>query len=307
MAETKVKAPPKARLYFYRNKNNGVSVKFNFLDKPFGGFSYIKGTKKSIRFNHDEDRDKYKLILGFSVLDSFLSCNGIKDGEVEIDPASIETFYGYDGVYAVNLTKSFVGNWWGYDCPVLSRYTVNKNYETNWTGLDFVYFQNILVEFSWSGACIGKDITEEEVKIFSEGREDTLIYKEMMNTLNSRDVTEESVSEMEAWIKDYESKIQQVIDNNKGIVMHVVDFFTYTGKEQSFGLDCGFLNIFTENKEYNAKKGLLKNLKSCAPWMDLNIPYNTQSITIKQKEFEKIKQVVFEQTGEKLYCQTVLD
>lgn len=308
MAATKVKAPPKARLYFYKNKSNGVSVKFTFLDKPFSGFRYTIGTKRLIKYNRDEDRNKYQLIIGFSVLDNFLSANNIKDGEVEIDPASIEVFYGYDNTYAVSPTNSFVNKWWNYDCPDLFRYAVNKTGKSNWTGLDFVYFSNKLVEASYMGTYIDDDITEEEVKIFSRDREHTQIYTEMMNVLNAQNVSEEEIAEMESWIKSYEKNIQKAIDGDKlAIMMHIGDMFDAAGKEKSFGLDCGFLNIFTENEEYKKKKGLLKNLKTCASWLDVRMPYETQSLTVKTLEFQKVQEVVLKQTGEKLYCKAALD
>jgi hypothetical protein len=41
--------------------------------------------------------------------------------------------------------------------------------------------------------------------------------------------------------------------------------------------------------------------------MNVRMPYEPQSLTIKEKEFQKIKEIVSRELGEELYCRTVLD
>lgn len=70
------------------------------------------------------------------------------------------------------------------------------------------------------------------------------------------------------------------------------------------------LNIYTKNPQYNERKGLLKNRQKDAgrvQWMNVRMPYEPQSLTIKEKEFQKIKEIVSRELGEELYCRTVLD
>lgn len=71
------------------------------------------------------------------------------------------------------------------------------------------------------------------------------------------------------------------------------------------------LNIYTTNPQYNEQKGLLKNVRrkgiSHAPWMNVRMPYEPQSLTIKEREFQKIKEIVARELGEELYCKTMLD
>lgn len=310
---TKTLTKPKARALIYRNKSGGISVKLLFLDKPLRGFTfkYRVGTKRSIKINTDADRDKYQMVVGFSVLESFLSINGIGSSEVEVDPTSIDTFYGFKDNYVVKPTKGFIDKWWGCDCPDLYRYMVNKDGHTNFFGLRLACFSNKLVEASYMGAYIDPTITEEEVNLFAGDKQHTNIYKEMMGVVDARKLTDEKHKEMTDWIEAYEENIQKVIDDNKLVIMlHINDMFDEDGCEIPFGLDCGFLNVFTENEEYNKLKVVIKNSKRGASprWLTgLKLPYETQSLTIKKKEFEKIKEVVYAATGEVLYCKTMLD
>jgi len=71
------------------------------------------------------------------------------------------------------------------------------------------------------------------------------------------------------------------------------------------------LNIYTKNSKYNEQKGLLRNVRrndlNSAPWMNVRMPYEPQSLTIKEREFQKIKEIVARELGEELYCKTILD
>ena len=70
------------------------------------------------------------------------------------------------------------------------------------------------------------------------------------------------------------------------------------------------LNIYTKNSQYNERKGLLKNRQNDigrVQWMNVRMPYEPQSLTIKEKEFQKVKEIVFRELGEELYCRTMLD
>lgn len=299
----------KANVLIYKGARNSVLCKIG----PTKDNSKFFVTKKT-RYNSGADSSDYPLIVSVSDLYGFLEANKIHDTEVEIDPDSIDVFYSFDCAdrekFAAVPTKGFVDRWWNHDCPNLYRHKVNKDKSRNWIGIYLIYWSNLLVEASFYGAFIGEDITEEEVAIFSQGREHTLIYKEMMNVLNARKVTAEQAAEMEAWVRDYEQKIQKVIDDNKlAIMMSISHCFNPDGSEKIFGLDCGFLNVYTTNQEYNRRKGLLKNIDKSRFFgsMSLKLPYETQSLTIKRIEFDAIREIVKKETGEDLYCKTMLD
>lgn len=351
-----------AKLLFFKTPNNTVSVKVNLGKDKQNGFSYRQGTRRGIRFNNGEDKQEYPYIVTYTVLDTFLEANGIKDEDVVIDENSIDYFYGYDSQFFVSITPSKIERWWNYDCPNLYRYAVNKDGHTNWFGLKLVCFCNLLVESSWNYTHIGEDITEEEVEKIAGNYKHTAIYKEMEKVLESRKLTESDIEECENFVKNYEEKIQEVIDDHKLEILeytiksfadmfknpdrlkrlnnylsevegphitslsNVEDFKTSlfeainTDKEKfypqvvmaldgSFGLDIGWVNIYTRNEEYNHNKKLLKNLpnKRAADWMDIRIPIMCQSTTIQKKQFEKAKEIIKEKLGEELYSITQLD
>jgi len=299
----------KAKVLIYKGARNSVFCKIG----PTKDNSKFFVTKKT-RYNAGADSSDYPLIVSVSDLYGFLEANKIHDTEVEIDPGSIDVFYGFDcgdrEKFAAIPNKGFVDRWWNRDCPNLYRHAVNKDKSRNWIGMYLVYWSNLLVEASYYGVFIDEDITEEEVAIFSRGREHTLVYKEMMNILNARKITAKQAAEMETWIRDYEQKIQRVIDDNKlAIMMSISHCFGPDNREKDYGLDCGFLMIYTRNEEYNRKKGLLKNLDKSkySNSMSLRLPYDTQSLTIKRIEFDAIREIVRAETGEDLYCKTMLD
>lgn len=302
----------KAKVLFFQNKSGGVSCKVKLYDT--NGFKYRKGELKSIRLNQEEDKSEYPLIIPFIMLDDFLNINGVKFyEEVEVDQNSLDVFYGYNGYghqkAVATLTPGFVKEWWNMDCPFLFRYEPNKTNEKI-SGLCPPYFTDQLVESSCYGAYISRNITEAEVKALTNGREHTVIYKEMVNVLAAKAVSPEQVDEYQGYVDSYEAKIQSIIDNNKvAIVAHLFDsgMFDEAGQERNFGFDCGFLNVFTENPEYAEKKGILKYVKGDCSWLKIELPYNSQSLTVMQKQFDKVKDIVLAETGERLYCTTMPD
>lgn len=299
------------KILFFKTKSGSVSCK---LELPYSGFRYRKGTSRNIRTNRDSDSSLYPLAVGFNIVDDFLCINDIKNDDIEVDPQSLNTFYGYDGYgdtrTVATLTRGFVNDWWNRDCPMLFRYTPNKDDSRSILGMKLPCFSRSLVETSFTGTYIDETITEEEVRLLTRDREHTTIYKEMQNVLAVATVTPEALHDTEKYVADYEAKVQQAINNNNvHIVSHLfaAGMFDENGKERCFGLDCGFINVYTKNPEYAQKKSILKNAKRVPEWMGIRFPYQTQSLTVMEKEFEKIKEVVLAETGETLYCKTFLD
>lgn len=299
-----------AKVWIYRTSGGSVSCKVNLGDDR-RSITYHRGQGKKYRWNHGEDHKEYPLIVSFSYLEEFLDVNGVNYKSVEIDPRSVDKFYGYSdwsrNYYFVNLTPANVDRWWNLDCPDLYRYTVNKERRSNWFGLNLICFSNKLVECGWNGTYIDEDITKEEVEKLTRGHETSHVAEEMWRVLNAQTLSDGEIEYLAQQVKAYEDNIQAVIDAHKDEILSSVEGM----QDGAYGLDCGFLYIYTTNPQYNEQKGLLKNVRhkdiSHAPWMNVRMPWEPQSLTIKRKEFEKVKEVVYRELGETLYCKTVLD
>lgn len=296
-----------AKVKFEKSKSNGVSVKVNIGDDT--GFTFERGMYRSIRRNEGADATEYPFIVAFKYFYRFLELNDVDYKEVEIDKNSIDIFYGYDnyGVcdYFVNPAPSKVDNWWNYDCPRLYRITVNKDEGTNILGMRLLTFEHLLCESTWSATYIGEDITEKEVKAFCRDKEHTAIYNEMLKVLEARRLKEEDIEKIKQDLHVYDAKVQAVIDTHKEEIIDAIR--PYENKD--FGLDCGWVNVYTYNEDYNEKRKLLKNTKGelRVDCMDIKLPYMCQSTTVQKMQFELIKELVEQELGEKLYAQTLLD
>ena len=288
------------------NKNNTVKVKIKLEGSSC---IYYKGEKRNIRMNMDEDRKEYTYIVPYHYFYRFLDANGISEKDIEVDKESIDTFYGYDQWgnfdFFVKPTKAKVANWWNYDCPMLSRYEVNKDESVTILGMKIVCFSSILCEASWNYTSIGEDITEEEVALFVGDRTHTHIYNEMKKALEARELKTDDIEQMKKDIAAYDEKVQRVIDENKEIILEKIEPY----KEQNFGLDCGWVNLYTENEEYREKRKLLKNTKGeyCLEYMSVKLPYRCQSTTVQRMQFDAIKDILKKEIGDTIYASTQLD
>lgn len=298
-----------AKILIYKTSGGGISCKVN-LDNDSHGVTYHRGSGKLFRWNRGEDRKEYPLIVSFSYLDAFLGVNKVNYKTVEIDKNSIDVFYGYSignkNIYFTNLSQSNVDKWWNYDAPELYRYSVNKDRHTNMFGLNLIYFSNQLVEWGWGGTYVDEDITQEEVEKLTKGHETTHIAEEMWRVLNAQKLSEGEVEFLVEEVKKYEEQIQAVIDKHKDEILAS----TAGMIDGTYGLDCGFLNVYTKNPQYNERKGLLKNRHKDigrTQWLHVSMPRFAQSLTIQEKQFEKVKEIVFRELGEELYCKTMLD
>ena len=291
---------------FIKTRNNGVSVKLNIGTDHF---RYTIGTRRRIRLNEDADKEMYPFIVAYSVFHDFLHVNNIDGTTLAIDPESIDTFYGYDyygaSDYFVNPTKGKVDKWWNVDCPPLYRYTPNKDESTNMLGMTLACFQTLICEAGWRENYIGDTVTEKEVMAFTKGYEHTTIYADMQKALEARALNEKDIESLKKDIESYEKNIQTIIDNNKEIALSAVQPYT----DQSFGLDCGWVNIYTTNETYNNKKKLLKNSKGNHTMenLDVKLPLVCQSTTLQRMQFEALQPILEEQLGDKIYANTMLD
>ncbi|QUH22107.1 hypothetical protein [Alkaliphilus sp. B6464] len=292
------------RIKFFSNGNR-MSVKIS-SDKIKGGYKYRQGKGRKVNRNKGNDKDEYPIIVTFDFLETFLDLNNIDSKTVEIDPDSIDEFYGFDNwgklVTFRTPTPKWIDLWWGYDCPTLYRFTVNKERRKNWVGLNLICFQNQLLEWSYTGTYVDEDITKKEVEFFTKGHEQTHISNEMWKVIEAKELKKSEIEFLKKEVAAYEEKIQKVIDDHTG------EIITYVGGLNN-GL-FGWLDIHTQNKQYNDQKGLLKNTehsKNRSPHLNLKLPINSPILSVQEKQFKIIRTLVQRELGEELYHSTILD
>lgn len=305
-------------VWYYRSGNR-VTAKVN-LQK--NGYTYTKGRGKEVRYNKQEDRNKYPLIVSVNYLEDFLYSNKVRDEDILIDTNSVDEFYQFENVISTKLSPSFVREWYNYDCPYLYRHTPNKQRSTNMLGQPLCHFSNRLVESSWNDVYIDEDITEKEVSDLSMGFEHTRITKEMNNVLRARTIKEAGKQEeLVTFVKEYDEKIQSVVNKHASTILQkLAKRFPRTklgtgtdGQyiieiDDDFGLDCGFLYVQPVDDVYMEKRNVLRNIShSHTSWMDLKLPFVTQSTTVLKAQFDIVRDLVLEETGIKLYGYTQLD
>jgi len=303
------------KLYYYRTGNGGVSCKVNLNS---GSYRYTQGRKRAVRRNKGEDQEEYPLIVSISYLLEFLDDNYIDYKNILIDERSIETFYVFENFVSERLTPGFVAQWWNYDCPDLFRCSVNKDGQGyNMLGEKLPHFYKKLVECSYYGVYVDEDITEEEARAIAKGREHTAIYKEIQSVLEAKRTTLEELEAKLAANRAYERRIQNIINNNRDVIL---DFLKNEFRDRivsedplrindAFGLDCGFLYVYTSNPEYTENARILKDSplsSEISIGLDIEFPYKSQSLTLMRAQFDIIKEVA-RRYGENLYCKCVLD
>ena len=311
--EVMEKTPP-VKLYYYKTGNR-ISCKVNINSN---GYRYTVGKKRSVRWNEGEDREEYPLIVSIDYLLDFLYDNNIDCKNILIDQRSVETFYVFKNFVSEKLTPGFIANWWNYDCPDLFRCSVNKDGQGyNMLGEKLPHFYKKLVECSYYGVYVDEDITEEEARAIAKGREHTAIYKEIQSVLEAKRTTLEELEAKLAANRAYERRIQNIIDDNRDVIL---DFLKNEFRDRivsedplrindAFGLDCGFLYVYTSNPEYTENARILKNSplsSEISIGLDIQFPYNSQSLTLMRAQFNIIKEIA-NKYGENLYCKCVLD
>ncbi len=312
--EVMEKMPP-VKLYYYKTGNGGVACKININT---GSYRYTRGEKRAIRRNKGEDREEYPLIISAHYLLDFLYENNIHYKNILIDPKSVKTFYMFGNYTSRNLTPGFVSNWRNHDCPDLYRCTVNKDGNSrNMLGQRLPHFYKKLIEYNYYGVYVNSEITEEEARAIAKGREHTAIYKEIQSVLEAKRTTLEELEAKLAANRAYERRIQNIIDDNRDVIL---DFLKNEFRDRivsedplrindAFGLDCGFLYVYTSNPGYTENARILKNSplsSEISIGLDIQFPYNSQSLTLMRAQFNIIKEIA-NKYGENLYCKCVLD
>ena len=299
-------------LLYYRTGNR-VAVKVSL--KTFG---YRIGDGKKFRPNKGEDYFQYPYVVSVNYIDELLSVNDIRYEDVFVSPDSIEQFYSFDNEMSVNLTPSFVEKWWNFDQPCLYRHTPNKEQRgVNLLGIPFCHFSNLLVQSTFSNDYIDEDITEKEASALTTGYERTRLYKSMQNILEAKKIREnqDAVDKFENYVQDLDAKVQEVVNQNKDEILFCVaekfpDRMISLNPfkiNDDFGLDCGWVNVRPVDEEYNKARQVLHTLENQALWMNLELPFFTQSTTLKEIMVNKAKELVFQNLGIRLTHEVVLD
>lgn len=309
--ERKLAEKPVHLLYF--KTGNKVHVKINLHQ---ASYSYHKGRKRAIRINRGEDNKDFPLIVSVNYLEAFLKANEVRDEDLYIDTNSVDHFYCFEEAVSANLTPSFIRDWYKLDCPDLFRLTPNKKRHVNMLGMPLSHFSNKLVEASWSGTFIDNEITIEEANKLMENHPNTAISEEIRAVLKSKRIKySDEIEKFQSFVNEYDSRIQSLINQKSTqIIKELTKKFGERGEDgevrikNDFGLDCGYVNIYSNDKDYVEKRSVVRNAKqSMSQYMDITMPYLTQSTTILNFQFSLIKEIVESEIGISLYAKTILD
>lgn len=309
--DQKLAEEPVRLLYYWTGKRVAVKLGWNK-----SSYKFERDHKKDIRSNRAQDKEDFSLVVSLEYIDDFLCLNGVRFQDVLIDERSIDACYSFYDVTSLELSPSFVSEWYNHDCPDLFRMAPNKHGGVNMLGMPLPHFSSKLVESDWTSVYIDEDITDEEARALMKGHESTRVSREIDIVLKSRSV--DDVSELETWINDFDARIQRVIDKNanaiKAALYKKFASRVHTGEngepsiDDNFGFDCGFLHVTAALDEYKEKRGMLCALKSSASkWMPLRLPIFSQSTTLMAEQFRIAREFVYLETGLELIGHTVLD
>lgn len=295
------------------SKGNSISAKFSLLKQ--NSFKY----HSSIRVSNNKDEETYKEGYFLSVkatdFEYILKSNDISLDEVLFDENSITNFYCFKGdkdYTSQNLTKSFVKNWFNYDCSSLYKYTLNLNKNYNWIGLKPFLFRDTLLECSFFEVYASENILDKEIeKIMEYSNSKGIVYEKLQNIINTKKLTKEEVENAYEIICKYDSKVQKTIDELKDKLEE--KFGNRLGEQ--YGLDCGFLYMYTKNETYKNAKRILINAPSeineyrevTNDSLNVNIPLGTQSTTVQREMFNFLKPFLEKKLNDEFYCLTKLD
>jgi len=294
----------KIKLLIEKASSTVIRVRMKFLD---GTTQFKVPSRCIVRHN---TVGEYNLSINLKFLEYFLRVNEIRPylNEVEIDENSIDTFYGFelnDEInYSPSLTPKFVYDWWNRDCPFIYRYEINKTGNKYLMSYGLYANQILLVESGWSEVYTDESVTRDEFTKLCEGRMDSRIAKTIQASFKTKQMGELELSELNDSITNFENRIKECIEPYKGEIADTVKGLD----ENQYGLDSGWVKIYTTNEEFNNGVTLLEHTEFKRPkWLKIDLPIFTQSTNIQRKMVDRIILIAEKYTSEKLYAVTTLD
>lgn len=295
------------------NENNEVVVKFSILNFE------LDTTNPSIKFTNNEEIETLKDGYTFSThIKNFLyiiNYHCIKVDNITFDKNSLDCYYtftAYGQEYAPELNECFFEKWSDYDFPNLIKHRFNITKKANYSGEKKFIRELLLIENSFCRVYVDEEIKNEEIKsILQFLSKRHPMYQQLNSILDARVCTLNDLEIAYAYVKEYEAKVQEVID------LKIVQFCDKFNSEinKDYGFDCGFLLMFTNNEKYNKSKRLLINspkkinddLILSTEELEVEFPLFTQSTTLKVEMFEFLKPILEKEMNDSFYYKTILD
>ena len=188
----------------------------------------------------------------------------------------------------------------------IKKFIPNEDSSTNAFGLSFLFWENTLVE-NYCGVYADEDITEEEIRDIIGPYTETVLAKELWrqyNAFNAKDKekaleqAKKKIDDLQRWIDDHSKQIIQAAEARFG---------NLKSAEQHMGFDCGFLYFKYKDPVYAEMFSAASTVNGSAIYrsgeFSINLPFTTQSTTIKREMAAYIK----ENYTENISYRTVLD
>ena len=250
----------------------------------------------------------YHRLPSHRIYSNFLRDNGINQykSAIEVSIDSINAFYNFNEMFSVELTKKFVYDWWNYDCPVLTRYDTNKNDGHCFMG-KVPIFSESLVESGMTRSYFG-DISAEEIHKLYDAYPVSSGAQDAYNYLKAQDISAEKVEAMVTIIRDYDIRIQGVIDAFADVIREEVKYVPDC-------FPCGFAYIYVRAKDWEEARDILQQVPndklpkgfSFFGHCNVSLPVFCQGLDKQYAMIAIIMKIVKEKLGLELYKTGVWD
>lgn len=282
-----------------------------------------------------------------SIDDFYVYDNYTTNVMVNLTPAKVREWWNYDcpDLYRCMVNKEGHTNFFGMKLPVFQHKLVESSWNFVHIGEDIREDEverltketpNTRIAIEMRATLKSRELSDEKIKEMTEYIDK---YEEKIQSVineNEKNIIKTSVSHYlnELIQPSVQEKIKNRLEDINFPDLSSLDkdtakttFFTFLEEcgqkdifkqvlislDGLFGLDCGWINIFTSSdSQYIDYKKLLKNLndldyKYKSDYLTVNLPIFVQSTTIQRTQFDVIQKIVEDKTGERLYAHTQLD
>lgn len=303
-------------------RKNNVIFKFRGENLKLEGERY-ESMGPFTEYSKDNDFD-----YGFrsvSKLDRFINFNNTIDTSTErvkILEDSIDYFFvicDHNGRViesSTALTGDFKEHYWNIDCPDLYIHYVKKGEVVEL--IDSAYnmrHRMRLLETYWNKAYVTGVFEEHKPSIISDlkdlvsGYECTTLYEEIHSYIESESKSEEDIEEFKSKVRDYENRVQHIIDTNRERILESVSEYRNKSADEVLemvGLDAGWVHVYPSRDDLRKAKRILSN-QGETKWLDINLPMKTQSTTVKKKQIKELNRILEEEGISELLYEVSLD